>query len=150
MSDRLARLKALADEVSAISTYETERKRNFKRLRELFHALKLDEKVPRFDDLFRFKAINLSAISLSKESLGAAADGKYAQIIAITYVEEEGRKRAKNINLRYFGRADALEEGLKHDIVEFVLRWRLEKSFRGVDHYRELLKSLEKGSSESH
>ncbi len=147
MSDRLARLKALADEVSAISTYETERKRNLKRLRELFRNLKLEEKVPRFDDLFRFKAINLSAISLTKESLGAVAEGKYAQIIAITYIEEEGRKRAKNVNLRYFGRADALNGALKHDIVEFVLRWRLEKSFRGVDHYRELLKSLEEGSS---
>lgn len=148
MSDRLARLKALADEVSAISTYETERKRNLKRLRELYQRLRLEEKVERFDDLFRFKAINLSAISLTKENLGAVAEGKYAQIIAITYVEEEGRKRAKNVNLRYFGRADALEEGLKREIVEFVLRWRLEKSFRGVDHYRELLKNLEKGSSE--
>ncbi len=147
MSDRLARLKALADEVSAISTYETERKRNLKRLRELFQRLRLEEKVPDFDDLFRFKAINLSAISLTRENLGAVAEGKYAQIIAITYVEEEGRKRAKNVNLRYFGRADALEEGLKREIVEFVLRWRLEKSFRGVDHYRELLKSLEEGSS---
>ena len=147
MSDRLARLKALADEVSAISTYETERKRNLKRLHELFQRLRLEEKVPDFDDLFRFKAINLSAISLTRENLGAVAEGKYAQIIAITYVEEEGRKRAKNVNLRYFGRADALEEGLKREIVEFVLRWRLEKSFRGVDHYRELLKSLEEGSS---
>ena len=147
MSDRLARLKALADEVSAISTYETERKRNLKQLRELFQRLRLEEKVSDFDDLFQFKAINLSAISLTRESLGAVAEGKYAQIIAITYVEEEGRKRAKNVNLRYFGRADALEEGLKREIVEFVLRWRLEKSFRGVDHYRELLKSLEEGSS---
>jgi len=80
---------------------------------------------------------------LNGERLGAISEGKYAQIIAILSKEEEGKKRSKNINLRYFGRVENLEEGLKRDIVEFILRWRLEKSFRGVDHYRQLLKRLD-------
>lgn len=143
MSSKLDRLKALADKASAISTYEIERKKNLKRLKELFQTLQLSDKAGEFDNLFRFKAINLSAISLGTETLGKITEGKYAQIIAITYVEEEGRKRAKNINLRYFGRVENLDETVKKNIVEFILRWRLEKSFMGVDHYRELLKKLE-------
>ena len=143
MSSKLDRLKALADKASAISTYEIERKGNLKRLRELYDALRLSEKVERFEDLFGFKAINLSAISLGGETLGKISEGKYAQIIAIAYVEEEGKKRAKNINLRYFGRVEQLDESVKKQIVEFILRWRLEKSFMGVDHYRELLGKLD-------
>ncbi|WP_201353158.1 hypothetical protein [Hydrogenimonas urashimensis] len=140
MSDKLDRLKALADKATAISTYEIERKKNLNRLKALYETLRLKEKVPAFKDLFAFKAINLSGISLGGESLGKISEGKYAQIIAITYVEEEGRKRAKNISLRYFGRVEQLDESLKGEIVEFILRWRLEKSFMGVDHYRQLLK----------
>ncbi len=139
MSSKLDRLKALADE---ISSYEIERKKNFKRLKALFETLNLHDKVAHFDDLFDFKAINLSGISLSPETLGRVAEGKYAQIIAISYVEHDGKKRAKNISLRYFGRAEQLDEKVKNDIVEFILRWRLEKSFLGVDHYRNLLKRL--------
>ncbi len=143
MSDKLERLKALADKAGALSSYEIERKKNLKRLKELYNSLQLFEKVPDFNDLFTFKAINLSGISLVGKTLGQIAEGKYAQIIAITYVEEEGKKRAKNINLRYFGRVENLESDRKKEIIEFILRWRLEKSFMGVDHYRRLLKSLE-------
>lgn len=150
MSDKLERLKALADKASAITTYEVERKKNLKRLRDLFDRLQLGEKVERFEEIFDFKAINLSGISLTAESLGKITEGKYAQIIAITYMEEAGKRRAKNINLRYFGRVENLDPSLKHAIVEFILRWRLEKSFRGVDHYRNLLKSLETESKEDH
>ena len=143
MSDKLERLKALADKASALSSYEIERKKNLNRLKDLFDTLRLSEKVEAFRDLFRFKAINLSGISLGGDTLGQITEGKYAQIIAITYIEEEGRKRAKNINLRYFGRVENLDEKVKKDIVEFILRWRLEKSFMGVDHYRRLLKKLD-------
>ncbi|WP_457599083.1 hypothetical protein [Hydrogenimonas sp.] len=139
-TDRLDRLKALADE---LSSYEIERRNNLKRLKELFKALELEEKCGDFDTLFDFKAINLSGIALTRENLGAVSEGKYAQIIGIKYVDEEGKRRAKNINLRYFGRVEQLEEELKGQIVEFVLRWRLEKSYRGVDHYRRLVKAAD-------
>ncbi|WP_456380433.1 hypothetical protein [Hydrogenimonas sp.] len=126
-----------------MSTYEIERRKNLKRLETLYRSLKIDEKVENFRDLFDFQAINLSAISLRKERFMETTEGKYAQIIAIAYVEERGKKRAKNLSLRYFGRVEKLDGTLKEEIVEFVLRWRLEKSFMGVDHYRELLKTLE-------
>ena len=150
VSDKLERLKALADKAGALTTYEVERKKNLKRLRALFETLQLAQKVARFEDIFDFKAINLSGISLTAENLGKIAEGKYAQIIAITYIQEGGKRRAKNINLRYFGRVEHLDPALKNDIVEFILRWRLEKSFRGVDHYRNLLKSLENESKSDH
>ncbi|WP_353662550.1 hypothetical protein [Hydrogenimonas sp. SS33] len=147
MSDKLDRLKALAEKAETISTYEIERKKNLKRLEGLYEKLHLQEKVETFDKLFSFNAINLSGIGLSGERLGQISEGKYAQMIAISSVEEEGRKRSKNINLRYFGRVENLEENLKRDILEFILRWRLEKSFRGVDHYRQLLKRLDAASN---
>ncbi len=136
MSSKIDRLKELAEE---LSSYEIERKKNFKRVEELFEKLKLNDKIENFAEIFSFKAINLSGISLSFDALGKAAEGKYAQIIAISYVEYKGRKKAKNISLGYFGRADRLDDDMKSDIVEFILRWRLEKSFLGVDHYRKLL-----------
>jgi hypothetical protein len=139
MSSKIDRLKALANE---ISSYEIERKRNLKRLKELFARLELSGKVSDFKELFDFKAINLSGISLSRETIGKISEGKYAQIIAITYKEEGGKKRAKNISLAYFGRVENLDETLKNQIVEFIVRWRLEKSFMGVDRYRSLLKSF--------
>ncbi len=142
-SERLDRLKALAEKAGSLSTYEIERRKNLKRLETLYRSLKIDEKVENFRDLFDFQAINLSAISLRKERFMETTEGKYAQIIAIAYVEERGKKRAKNLSLRYFGRVEKLDGTLKEEIVEFVLRWRLEKSFMGVDHYRELLKTLE-------
>ena len=143
MSDKLERLKALADKAAAIATYETERKKNLKRLEALYDKLELQNKVERFDDLFDYKAINLSGISLTEQELGKITPARYAQIIAIRYVEDRGKKRAKNVSLRYFGRVEQLDPNLKNEIVEFILRWRLEKSFRGVDHYRQLLKRLE-------
>jgi len=147
MSDKLQRLKALADRAAAISTYETDRKKNLRRLETLYQKLELAEKVPEFASLFEFKAINLSGISLTARSLGEITKGRYAQIIAIDYIDDRGKKRAKNMSLRYFGRVERLDPGLKSDIVEFILRWRLEKGFRGVDHYRDLLKSLESPSN---
>ncbi len=143
MSSKLDRLKALADE---LTSYEVERKRNIKRLKELFDTLELEKKCGEFSAIFEFKAINLSGISLTKESLGSVSEGKYAQIIGIKYVEKDGKRRAQNINLRYFGRVENLDVELKDMIIEFVLGWRLEKSYRGVDHYRELMKKFESKS----
>ncbi|WOE68771.1 hypothetical protein RZR97_06525 [Hydrogenimonas thermophila] len=144
MSNKIDRLKALANE---LSSYEIDRKKNQKRLKELFNTLELYSKVEDFEKIFEFKAMNLSGISLNNSSLGEISEGKYAQIIAIIYAEEEGKKRAKNVNLRYFGRVEKLDEELKRDIIEFVLRWRLEKSFLGVDHYRKMIKELIKEES---
>ncbi|RUM44935.1 MAG: hypothetical protein DSY46_04360 [Hydrogenimonas sp.] len=140
MSSQIDRLKALANE---ISTYEIERKKNLRTLETLFRHLKLDQKVESFQQLFEFKAMNLSGISLQPERLGESMPGKYAQIIAINYIEEEGKKRAKNVNLRYFGRVENLDNQCKQDIVEFILRWRLEKSFRSVDHYRQMMHQID-------
>ena len=136
MSSQLDRLKALADE---ISSYEIDRKKNLKRLRALFGKLELSDKVATFEELFDFKAINLSGITLASSNLGKITEGRYAQIIAIAYIQAENKKRAKNISLGYFGRVEQLDESLKKEIVEFILRWRLEKSFIGVDHYRTLI-----------
>jgi len=139
MSSKIDRLKALANE---LSSYEIDRKKNYKRLKELFDLFKLYAKVEDFNTIFEFKAMNLSGISLNCATIGEISEGKYAQIIAITYEEEEGKKRAKNVNLKYFGRVEKLDEELKNKIIEFVLRWRLEKSFLGVDHYRRMIKEL--------
>ncbi len=143
MSDKLDRLKALADE---LTSYEIERKKNLRRLRDLFGKLELKEKCGSFEEIFDFKAINLSGISLAKESLGTITEGKYAQMIGIRYVEDDGKRRAKNINLKYFGRVEQLNDETRQMIIEFILRWRLEKSFRGVDHYRSLVKKSEGNS----
>ncbi len=136
MPDKIERLKALTER---LTLYEVERRNNLKRLRDLFEVLDLKEKAGEFSSIFEFKAINLSGILLIKERMGEVTPGKYAQIIGIKYVYDDGKKKAKNINLRYFGRAENLNETVKKNIIEFILRWRLEKSFMGVDHYRDLV-----------
>ena len=66
--------------------------------------------------------------------------GKYIQIIAITYEpDKNGKKKAKNISLGYFGKAEALAPERKNNIIEFVLRWRYEKAFQNVEHYKDLI-----------
>jgi len=141
MSNKTDRLKTLVNE---LLSYEIDRKKNHKRLKELFNLFELFEKVEDFDAIFKFKAMNLSGISLNLNNLGRVSEGKYAQIIAIAYEEENGKKKAKNLNLKYFGRVEKIDEELKNEIIEFVLRWRLEKSFLGVDHYKRMIKELTK------
>jgi len=69
---------------------------------------------------------------------------KYIQIIAITYEpDKNGKKKAKNISLGYFGKAETLENILKNEIIEFVLRWRYEKAFQNVEHYKDLIERVE-------
>jgi hypothetical protein len=141
VSSALDRLKDLT---SKISSYELSRKENLRQLERLYRELKIDEKVASFDDLFDFKAINLSGVGLSTERLGVIQEGKYVQIIAISYVADSPVKN-KNSSLRYFGRADTIDETLKYEIIRFVLCWRFEKSFRTLEHYNALINALPSG-----
>ncbi|WP_200762131.1 hypothetical protein [Nitrosophilus alvini] len=145
MEDRLERLKKLTEK---IASFELLRRENLKTLKKLYKKLCIDEKIDDFDSIFEFKAMNLGGISLNNESLGEVKEGKYAQIIGIMSVDEDNRKKMKNINIKYFGRAEKLGLSAIKDICEFVLRWRLEKSFRGVENYKELLEMLERVSDD--
>ncbi|NOQ30709.1 MAG: hypothetical protein GQ570_06265 [Helicobacteraceae bacterium] len=138
MSSALDRLKNLT---TNITSYERTRKENLEDLEILFYMLELDQKVTDFSDLFEFKAINLSAISLANENFGEVKEGKYAQLIAIKY-DKEAKVKSKNISLRYFGRAEKVEEELKSQILAFVIRWRFEKSFMTLEHYNGVLRKL--------
>ncbi len=140
VSSALDRLKNLS---AQISSYELERKDNLKRLETLYGSLGIDGKVAFFHDLFEFKAINLSGISLSEESLGEVKEGKYAQVIGIIY-DNTAKVKNKNISLAYFGRAEKVSEEIKAEIIAFVLGWRFEKSFRTLEHYHNLMAQLEK------
>ncbi len=138
MNTPLDRLKNLT---SKISGYEVARKENLTILRTLYALLKIDDKVECFDDIFLFKAINLSGISLKEEEVGKAKEGKYLQILAILY-DKEASIKSKNISLGYFGRVEAVEKKLRENIVEFVLRWRFEKSFKTLEHYHDMIKYI--------
>ncbi|MDD2837491.1 MAG: hypothetical protein AB7U44_05465 [Sulfuricurvum sp.] len=138
MSSALDRLKNLT---AQISSYELERKNNLKELQNLYEKLGIVNKVESFNDLFEYKAINLSGISLSDEDLGSIKEGKYAQIIAIIY-DKNAKVKNKNISLAYYGRAEKLSASLKKEIIAFVLGWRFEKSFRTLEHYHNLLSSM--------
>jgi len=138
VSSALDRLKNLT---AQISSYELERKSNLKEVEELYTKLGINAKVKRFEDLFEYKAINLSGLSLADEDLGAVKEGKYAQIIAIIY-DKNAKVKNKNSSLGYYGRAEKLSSEQKREIVSFVLGWRFEKSFRTLEHYHNLMASL--------
>jgi hypothetical protein len=119
------------------------RNENLRRLKTLFYHLKIDRKHNDFDTLFHFKAMNLSGIGLKEEDFGEIRPGKYIQIITIDYEpDKNGKKRAKNKSLAYFGKAENVDAQLKHDIIEFVLRWRYEKAIQNVLHYEAMLEKL--------
>jgi len=120
------------------------RQENILRVKELYEKLKIFEKSPDFDNIFIYKAMNLSGIGLKEEDFGEVREGKYIQIIAITYEpDKNGKKKAKNISLGYFGKAETLDNTLKNEIIEFVLRWRYEKAFQNVEHYKDLIARVE-------
>jgi len=122
---------------------EEVRAQNLHRVAELYLKLSIHEKAPDFDHIFIYKAMNISGIGLKDEDFGEIREGKYCQIIAITYEpDKNGKKKAKNISLSYFGKAEKLEEALKNDIMEFVLRWRYEKAFQNLEHYKYLLDKI--------
>lgn len=133
------KLRALTEQ---IATHEISRKQNLKRLRQLYILLQIDKKHPDFETIFDYKAMNLSGISLDKASLLEPKAKRYAQIIAIDYVDDRGVKRAKNSNLCYFGRAENLEVEKRREIVEYIFRWRYEKSFHNVEHYGSMIDAL--------
>jgi len=120
------------------------REDNIVRVKQLYEKLKIFEKSPDFENIFMYKAMNLSGIGLKEDDFGEVRDGKYIQIIAITYEpDKNGKKKAKNISLGYFGKAETLDEVLKNEIIEFVLRWRYEKAFQNVEHYKDLIARVE-------
>ncbi len=131
--------------VETYLAYDTVRAENIERLRELYEKLKIYDKSPIFKRLFDYKAMNLSGISLKEDDFGEVREGKYVQIIAITYEpDKSGKKRAKNSSLGYFGKAEALPLVRKSEIIEFVLRWRYEKAFQNVEYYRELIERVKR------
>lgn len=146
VSSALDRLKELT---TRISSYELARKENLRSLSALFTTLKLSEKVETFDEIFEFKAINLSGISLSEDDIGTIKEGKYLQIIGIKY-DREAKVKNKNISLGYYGRVEKVDSKLRETIVKFIIAWRFEKSFRTLEHYYTMLEKLPKNVELSH
>lgn len=140
MSSALERLKELT---SKISSYELARKENLRTLAKLFDALNLSEKVGEFHDVFEFKAINLSGISLAEGDIGTIKEGKYLQIIGIKY-DREAKVKNRNISLGYYGRVEKVDVEMRNTIVKFIIAWRFEKSFRTLEHYYTMLEKLPK------
>jgi len=96
------------------------------------------EKVEEFAELFDIKAINLSGASLLSENLGEIKEGKYLQILAIGY-DKDAVVKSKNTSLGYFGKVENVDVELKNKIVEFIIRFRFEKSFMTLEHYYRML-----------
>ena len=119
---------------------ESVRAKNIHTVAKLYRRLSINDKAPDFDEIFIYKAMNISGIGLKEDDFGEVREGKYVQIIAITYEpDKNGKKKAKNISLSYFGKAEKLSEEQKREIIEFVLRWRYEKAFQNLEHYKDLL-----------
>ncbi len=119
---------------------EPVRVQNLQHVAQLYLDLSIYEKAPNIEQLFIYKAMNISGIGLKEDDFGEIREGKYVQVIAITYEpDKNGKKKAKNISLGYFGKAETLEQGYKNKIIEFVLRWRYEKAFQNLEHYKDLL-----------
>lgn len=135
MSSALDRLKNLTNN---ISSYERARKDNLKILEKLYTETGVNEKVEEFAELFDFKAINLSGASLLSENLGEIKEGKYLQILAIGY-DKDAVVKSKNTSLGYFGKVENVDVELKNKIVEFIIRFRFEKSFMTLEHYYRML-----------
>lgn len=132
--------KKIIIQLSIDEKIEETRVKNLYRIAELYQKLNIHEKAPDFSNIFIYKAMNISGIGLKDEDFGEIREGKYTQIIAITYEpDKNGKKKAKNISLSYFGKAEKIDEILKNEIIEFVLRWRYEKAFQNLEHYKELL-----------
>ena len=138
MSLALERLKNLTNKISG---YERARKDNLALLQNLYNELGINQKVEDFSELFNFKAINLSGASLLNDSLGEIKKGKYLQILAIGY-DKDAVVKSKNISLGYFGKAENVDVDLKNKIVEFIIRFRFEKSFMTLEHYYTMLESF--------
>ncbi len=137
MSSALDRLKNLTNKIS-ISNYELARKENITKLKELYKEIGIDQKVQNFEELFEFKAINLSGASLQSENLGEIKEGRYLQVLAIAY-DKTAKVKSKNISLGYYGRAENVDVDFKNKVIEFIIRYRFEKSFMTLEHYHTML-----------
>lgn len=144
MSSALDRLKSLT---SKISSYERVRKDNMRILEELFYEINIDKKVENFNDIFEYKALNLSGASLQSDNLGEVKQGKYLQILAIAY-DKDAVIKSKNISLGYFGKVENVNPTFKDKIVEFIIRYRFEKSFMTLEHYNSMLDVFKKEDDE--
>ena len=119
------------------------RQENLKTIYHLYQELEIFNKHEEFSTIFEYKAMNLSGIGLKNEDFGEIRQGKYVQIISIAYeLNDKGKRIPKNFSLGYYGKAEKVEAQLKHNIIEFVLRWRYEKTFQHSEHYQELLSKL--------
>jgi hypothetical protein len=138
---RLAQI--LIHHLGISASREPSRAQNLEELARLYLALNIGKKAPDIRDLFIYKAMNISGIGLKEEDFGEIREGKYVQVIAITYEpDKNGKKKAKNISLGYFGKAETLDPVRKNQVIEFVLRWRYEKAFQNLEHYRLLLEKV--------
>jgi hypothetical protein len=136
--------QSLVDEIEIDETSDRVRLENLVRMIELYKKLEVDKKAPDLDKIFIYKAMNISGIGLKEEDFGEIREGKYVQIIAITYEpDKNGKKKAKNISLGYYGKAETLSKEFKNNIIEFVLRWRYEKAFQNLKHYRVLISRVQ-------
>lgn len=116
------------------------RQENLKQVYYLYEKLEISKKHENFSSIFDYKAMNLSGIGLKSEDFGEIRAGKYVQIISISYdLNKSGKRIPKNSSLGYFGKAEKVEIQLKNNIIEFVLRWRYEKTFQHSEHYQQLL-----------
>lgn len=134
----LSRLHELTDD---LISYETSRIANRQRLEILFVNCVLDEGFSCVEELFEFKAMNLMGISLNEMELGHIQVGRYIQLLVIA-AKKKGEKKSTSISLGYFGKAELVDSSLVADLAEFVLRWRYEKSFLNVNHYKNLISAL--------
>lgn len=138
--------KILINTLGFDANREPMRAENLNRIAELYLKLGIHDKAPETEKLFIYKAMNISGIGLKEDDFGEIRAGKYVQVIAITYEpDKNGKKKAKNISLGYFGKAETLEESHKNEIIEFVLRWRYEKAFQNLEHYKDLLDRVRPG-----
>ncbi len=138
-SPLLDKLDLLTDK---IVSYEISRASNLKQLEKLFPLCVLDDSFHTIHELFEFKAMNLMGISLKEESLGMIQTGRYIQLLVITTKKKEDKK-SRNISLSYFGKSETVEKEQVARLTEFVLRWRYEKSFLNVNHYKSMIEQLD-------
>ena len=119
------------------------RQENLEKIAKLYEELNLSEKHPNFSTIFNYTAINVAGIGLKEENFGEIQKGKYVQIISIAHVvNSSGKRVSKNSSLGYYGKAEKITNETKNSIIEFILRWRYEKSFQHSDHYEKLLQKL--------
>jgi len=74
--------------------------------------------------------------------LGEIKKGKYLQILAISY-DKNATQKSKNISLAYFGKVENVDVKLKDMVVEFIIRYRFEKSFMTLENYYDMIGTFE-------